>query len=72
MGFQLKQKLMTLNDLERHSLLCHQCYAYCDQTTVARITQILYNLQCTQYTAIFRLIIASVLKRCLRKFDLSF
>ena len=41
MGFRLQQKSMTLNDLEIlnvNLLLCRPCYAYCDQTTEARVT----------------------------------
>ena len=44
MGFRLQQKLMTLNDLERNSLLCRQCYMYCDETAEARITRFYYKV----------------------------
>jgi len=39
MGFQLQQKLITLNDLERQSPLCHQSNACFDQTAEGRITR---------------------------------
>ena len=40
-GFRLQQKSKTLNDLEVlnvNLLLCRRRYAYCDQTTEARVT----------------------------------
>jgi len=53
MGFQLQQKLMTLNDLERQFTALSSdlfvgwlspCYAYCDQTVEARVMRYHYKL----------------------------